>query len=216
MGYFLAVSAFRGKPVGEVADAIIATMTEHGVSCRPSSAPMREQTDTAIYDASPFTIVLWPEYFNVHDIDLCALLTVRLRCAALTSHTYDGDYWTIALCREGAVLDRFCSHPGYFAQSRAERESLAKSWKGDAEALGHEFGADPAVIARYLVHQDLSPPPAGSRAWPDDKSELSDLWVFTDLWRKLGANYPEDLDTDALRLRVSDEASKNLPGTSDL
>lgn len=216
MGSFLAVSAFRDRSVSDVANAIISTMSESGAPCHPSSAPMQPQTDVALYSGSAFTIVLWPEFFNAHDIDVCRMVTARLRCPALTSHAYDGDYWTIVLCRDGAVLDRFCSHPGYFAESSEERSRLAQAWKGDAGILARACAADPGVIARYLVHQDDTPPPEGARAWPDDEFELSNLWVFTDLWRRLGARYPDDVDASDARLRLPAEYSKWLPTDAGL
>lgn len=216
MGYFLAVSAFRDRSVAQVVVAINTALTAHGVACRAVSESMDPATDAAVFDAAPFTIVLWPEYFNLHDIDLCAALTAALRTVAITTHTYDGDYWTLAVCRDGSVLDRFCTHPGYFARSPQERDQLATAWKGDAAVLARELGVEATALTSYLLHQDSSPPPKGARAQPDDEFDLSNMWVFTDLWRRLGARYPDDVSNASLRLRLSADFAENLPKAEPL
>lgn len=66
--------------------------------------------------------------------------------------------------------------------------------------MGETFGVDPDPIAPYFAGINVrllkvlwrhARPSYSGKVWPDDEYPLWDVWVFTDLWRRLGITYPE-------------------------
>lgn len=234
MGYFLSVSAVRGCSAEVLGDAISAVMAAHGVATEPSSGPPDPRTDLSIFAGTPWTIVLWPEHFNVHDIAICAQLSKTFGTIS-TVHTYDEEYWTHALCVDGNVIDRFCSMPGYFAKGPQESARLAAAWRGNATVLASTIGCDPARLSPYLVHR---PPQSGQpvpkpglisrlfgaktrphapvKAHAEDEFDLDNFWVFVDFWKQAGIPYPANMRKYDRVIRLAEDFSDRLPvGTDD-
>ncbi len=213
MGNFLAVSAFRDVDDDAVAEATAAFFARCGVQIQPvaESEPNRPRSDFNVFaPVGRWTVVLWPAYFNIHDVPVCTALSGDLATVVSTVHTYDSDYWTHVLLREGSVLDRYASVPDYFeAENVAE---LAEKWAGNAAVVAVAVDGDPALLAPYF-HQAVGSEVRG-KASPNDVFELGSEWVFTDFWRRAGIEYPRDV-LSGRRFRLGDGWDKLIPVTSE-
>lgn len=216
MGEFLAVSAFRDRPVEDLAPAVSHYVRGHGVACDLiQDGSHEEAVDALIFPpTNGWTVVLWPPYFNIHDITLCAAVSRELATLASTVHIYDGDYWTHVLFDRGDLVDRFASMPGYFTEDPGEVAALAESWAGDADRLGAALGKAAEDIRPYLVHIDPEGEEPGM-AFEDDEFGLDDYWVFTDLWKRIGVTYPDDVGNYERVLRLGKDFMDRLPTGAD-
>ena len=117
MGHFLAVSAFRDRSVQSVSDAVVAYAKRFDCDCEPATGGEPDDSRDALVfpPENGWTAILWPSYFNIHDIELCRNVSSALAAIVSTVHVYDGDYWTHALIESGTVRDVFASMPYYFA-----------------------------------------------------------------------------------------------------
>jgi hypothetical protein len=213
MGYFLAVSAFRAVGEDEVVGAITALLARHSVQVRPvdRGEPDQPSLDFKVFaPAGGWTVVLWPAYFNIHDVPVCAALSEALGGVVSTVHTYDSDYWTHVLLREGRILDRFGSMPDYFVSGDGATD-IAARWAGDANVVAEMAGGDPAALGAYFRHDAGE---GDGKAFPDDEFALDSEWVFTDFWRRVGILYPADIGAGR-RFRLSDGWRELIPVTSD-
>jgi len=134
VGYFLAVSSFRDSSVAHLAAAIQKYTSEFDVTCDlfdPGQAELDPCTDAIIFaPVGGWTVILWPEYFNIHDFPTCQALSRRLSTLVSTVHVYDGNYWAHGLFEAGETLDRFCSIPDYFAESSVAAGRMRMGWRG--------------------------------------------------------------------------------------
>ena len=213
MGYFLAVSAFKNQPVEAVAKCTASYTGKHGVGCKPKSdgqTNLNPKTDAAIYaPANGWTVVLWPAYFNIHDIEACRALSEQMQAVVATVHVYDDAYWTNVLFDQGRRLDQFASIPNYFEGG----PEIAQRWGGDASVVARAMSVPEAQIAPYFAkigEADLG------KAFVDDEFELSNFWVFTDFWRRIGIRYPADVSKCALQLRLDKGFGQKLPTSGEL
>src|SRR6266568_3669768 len=199
MGSFLAVSAFRDRSIDAVAESVRRFMSPHGVAFEiVSAAEPDPHADAAAYAPSNgWTVFLWPEHFNLHDIPLCEAVSGDLQTLVSTVHVYDDDYWTHALFDRSALVDRFASMPGYFADDAEQAAMLARAWAGDPNRLGDTLDVAPEMIRPYLVHVD-NEAEEWPKAFPDDEFDLENFWVFVDLWRRVGIAYPEEVEAIVL------------------
>lgn len=221
MGLFLAVSAFRHQPVAGLAEAAAFYAATHGVECRAVAPGDPHTADESRHDAFFFapvdgwTVALWPGYFNIHDIELCRHLSRKLKTVASTVHVYDGDYWAHVLFDAGNVVDRYASVPDYFAESEVDKTEMRAIWAGNAGAIAAVVGVTAESLVPYLVLHTPDIENRPIRACDGDRFELADLWVFTDFWRRLGIQYPDDVTSFAARLRFSDDYREKLPVSDD-
>jgi hypothetical protein len=230
MGYFLAVSAIRNSSVADVTNAIVEFTSRHDVRSSILESTQVEYTpssDTLIFDpANEWTVVLWPEYFNIHDFAASLEMSRRLQTIMCSAHSYDGDYWAHGLFERGAWPDKFCSIPDYFAENDADAERLAAEWRGDPAAFASRFQVSEAMIAPYFAQfrarpldSNIQPPqfdlPTGKIA-PDDDFEIENIWVFTDFWRKLGIEYPQDVSKSSSCIRLGRNFMRRLPNLGEL
>ncbi len=209
MGHFLAVSAFKNQTVEVVASSIAAYAGEYGVTCdlNPDSN-YNSKTDATIFAPdNGWTIVLWPEYFNIHNIEVCRELSLRMHCIVSTIHVYADDYWTHVLFDQGRLLDRFASMPNCFADD-AKAPGLRQRWAGNADVISQALSLSASQISPYLV--TIGDTEMG-KAFPEDEHELTNFWVFTDFWAKIKIHYPEDMGRYALRLRLDKNFGGKLP-----
>jgi hypothetical protein len=200
MGEFLAVSAFRDQPVDALTAAICRSVATHGVACDEiGEGPSEEAVDALVFPpANGWTVVLWPPYFNVHDIPMCAAISRELAALTSTVHVHDGDYWTHVVYDAGELVDRFASLPEYFTDDPGEALALTEAWAGDADRVAGALGTSPESVRPYLVHG------------------LDDFWMFADLWKQVGIAYPEDLDGYERILRLGADFKDRLPTGGDL
>ena len=235
MGHFLAVSAFKTGAADAVCQAIAEYCGTFNVSCETADkgASFVDDTDAFVHVVGHgWVVVLWPNYFNVHDFPLCQSLSSRKQWVVATVHVYDGDYWEHLFLNHGEVLHKFSSWPDYHIAKKAEAERAKTEWKGDPTALAEFLAIPVESISRYMVHMPLTPPqpakkksffslfgkkpdlpPApvqATKAYDDDHFDLEDFWVFTDFWLKLGIRYPDPPDAGVVRVLRLDERFGDL------
>jgi hypothetical protein len=203
MGHFLAVTAIRA-PVPEVSNVIVGYCGLHSLSCRELSVTQPdEKTDTLLFSEGGWTVVLWPEYFNVHDFPAARHLSEQCGTIASTVNVYDDDCWCHGLFQNGKLLDQFASAPDLIDVDPAD-------WVGNADAVASALGVAPEDIAAYFHHigPDLD---LDAKAYPDDEFPLTDFWVFCDFWRRCSVSYPSDMSAFAACLRLGKNFADCLP-----
>jgi hypothetical protein len=212
VGYFLAVSAFHRRSPDDVQGALTAYAATNGVVVQRVTAGTPDQHhDVLLFPTSgEWTVVLWPEAFNVHDIPACEVLSRELDTKASAVHVYDSDYWAHSVFASGVRLDRFVSWPSYFADDEQEADRVAAEWQGSPAVLADAFGVDASVLAPYLRRVDVPNPPS-SKAFPDDEFTVDNFWVFTDFWARAGIVYPDDVGAFDRLLRLSPDFGDQLP-----
>jgi hypothetical protein len=216
MSYFLAVSAIRGVPTTKVAAAIKEVVGRHGVGLEPAQTNAADdRRDVHLFAAHDWTIVLWPQYFNIHDLPMAESLSAELSTVVSTIHVYDEQYWTHGLFEHGRRLDAFASRPRFFDEEVGAEPIDPTEWAGDAGLVARTVGVDPDVVAGYLVHMDAPGAPTG-KVNPDDDFPLDDFWVFVDFWRRLGIEYPADMGTAEASWRLSPGFDRRLPESDGL
>jgi hypothetical protein len=238
VGYFLAVSAFQDLPVDQLAQAIQHYAAKFGVACEmfnPDQAEPSPRTDATVFAPTDgWTIVLWPEYFNIHDFPTCETLSEQLSTLVSTVNVYDGDFWTHGLFEQGRLLDQFCSQPDYFAEDPETANQMRARWQGNPDVIASRFTIPVDDIRGYLLHlssleegasqsrslfsflKRRKPSVLDRKVKPDDDFELDNFWVFTDFWRSLGICYPDDVTEWAKLLRFASDFTKHLPYLDEL
>ncbi|MHC5058628.1 MAG: hypothetical protein ACYTKD_28555 [Planctomycetota bacterium] len=213
MGYFLAVSAFRRVTSSDLVPHIQRYLSRHDVDSRIDGGPEADENRDALFFPScgDWIVVLWPSYFNLHDVPLCRQVSREAACTVSTVGVYDGDYWRHGLLHEGVLVDRFASVPDYFAGTRDEAADMRARWRGDPGAVAECLGVATDVVASYFVHLGVEGVDEGAKAFPDDEFAIGNFWAFTDFWRHVGITYPEDVGSFELKVRVSKRFRRRLP-----
>jgi hypothetical protein len=211
MGHFFAASAFKNASISDLATSITAYIRSHGVDVSPQSGrPAKESTDILLYEPrGGWTPVIWPAYFNIHDVPACAAVSKGLGSLATTVNVYDGDFWSFEFFSSGALIDKAAPRADYFAEDDDSAASLLQHWRGNPEAMAAAFQVPAESIRPYFSY--LGPEDAPGKAFVDDASPLEDFWVFVDLWRRLGITYPADPESFVARLRLAATFAKRLP-----
>lgn len=222
MGTFVNASAFQTTDVQAVRAAVAGFFAEHSWPVElvePGAPPSAD--DVAVYEPSNgWTVVLWPQYFG--EIGAAEHISRRLATVASTVAIHDGDYWRHVLLRDGVLVNRFASMPGYFTDDPAEIGRLRVQYRGDAELIAGTVGCDVEQVAPYLVHVELDEigdddegfeviEPELGKAFPDDQFDRDDPWVFVDFWRRFGPRYPHDVTSSAARIRSVSGWMNRLP-----
>ena len=214
MGMFMAASAFRDHPPASVGDAIKSACAKPGLRSevlRGNGAGNDLSRDAFVYPQRRWSVVLWPDAFRIHDVPLCQAVSGELKCVASTVHVHDGSYWAHVLLSNGQVADRFASVPDYFPEQNAIHSELRSKYAGYPAVLARTLGCSEGELKPYLVHGAPNSEPSGTKAHLDDEFELEDVWVFTDFWKRLGIEYPEDMASYALKVRFQGDFSAKLP-----
>lgn len=234
MGEFLAASAFRTRDAEALCAAVARYFSDNGHLAQrvePADPQDLSADDTVVHDpVENWTVVTWPRY--LHDGPAVESITAALATTASSIRVYDGDYWVHRLVEHGQTLDRFASMPGYFAEDPGSEETarLATEWAGHPDILAAALGVTAADIAPYFIQAPLlgddddseKPDEDWGKAFPDDKHDRSDIWVFTDFWRRIGIPYPQMNPAEGAKtlthvLRLPPDASLKLPlGTDEL
>ncbi len=217
MGHFLAVSAFRDRSVQSVSEAVIAYARRFDCDCEPATGGEPDDSRDALVFTpdNGWTAILWPSYFNIHDIELCRDVSSALAAIVSTVHVYDGDYWAHALIESGTVRDVFASMPYYFAESPEDAARLTDQWSGNPQVVGDVLGVSPDTVVPYFVHLPADGSPLDANALPDDEFPLDDIWIFTDFWRRLGISYPDPPTSFDRILRFNRRFGRKLPSSEE-
>jgi hypothetical protein len=218
MAHFLAVSAFRDQSVESVASHTVSYASTYDVACMTAGQGQpNEKMDAIIFaPQNRWTVVLWPVYFNIHDIELCRTLSGGMSSLISTVHVYHDEYWVNAVFDKGTTISLFASDPGHFAQSDEEIERLKVAWSGDANALSQAVSVPREAIEPYFVHLDTENPNQPAKAFPGDVFELWNFWVFTDFWCRHGIHYPNNMANYQERLRFPSRFDRKLPSSDEL
>jgi hypothetical protein len=212
MGLFLALTALPVEDVDAIADAIVRYAGKHNVSTSMITAEEARQVIAAAVYAprNGWSVVIWPTRFTGLPA-VSRWLSQELDVPASAVSVYDGDLWMHVAFRRGEDADQFASVPDYFTADRREGAKLSRQWSGNPVALAELFAVSVDVVTPYLAHPfsgglvgllNLLAP--RRKAFPDDEFELTDVWVFVDLWRRFGIAYPE-VGTDPVRcIRLPD------------
>jgi hypothetical protein len=211
MGHFLAVTAFRTESIPAVVQTISDFMRTHEVTHEVlTTVPSpNDRTDAQIFaPADGWTVVLWPPYFNIHDFSLVRGIASSFTELISTIHVYDGDYWEHLAVLGARELHTFCSRPTYWEDEPSELERIAQ-YNPAPDDLAQAANVPIAALQPYLVDADSVS--EEEKANEDDEFPLSDIWVFTDFWRRLGIRYP-DVSTDPVTvIRLSRGFAERLP-----
>jgi hypothetical protein len=212
MGYFLAATAFHSESVPEIVQAITEQMRSHDVTHEvlPGSSAFDEATDAQVFPPqNGWCVVLWPTYFNIHDFPLAKALAMARPWLISTVHVYDDHYWEHLAVQGSNELQSFCSCPTYWEDQPSELERVAK-FKPSANQIAAAAGVSATTLEPYLVDTDKLSDQA-VKAYAEDQHPLSDIWVFTDFWRRLGIVYPDPQENPAAIVRLSKWFAKRLP-----
>ena len=211
MGLFLAATAVRSDSVSAIAQAISKYMQSHDVKHEvlPGPTPLNDATDAQIFaPIKSWTVVLWPNYFNIHDFPAAKAIATAGSWLISAVHVYDGDYWEHLAVSGTDELHEFCSRPTYWKDEPSELERVS-SFNSAPERLAQASGVPAAALTPYLVDADGIAEDA--RAAADDQFPLSDIWAFTHFWRRLGITYPDPPENPAAVVRLSKWFAKRLP-----
>jgi hypothetical protein len=213
MGNFLAVSAFRFQPVDLVSQAIVEYAMRYSVSVevQPSIDFVGGRTDAQVYEpANDWTVVLWPDYFNIHDFPFVRAIAATKGWMVSTVHVYDGDYWEHLCCSGQSELHLFNSRPAYWKDDADEDYSRIQKYDSSPSRLAEALGIAPSSIQPYLV--DVEPlADLQAKAFPDDEYSLANFWVFIDFWKRLGIKYPDPPHRLGAILRIGEDFMDKLP-----
>jgi hypothetical protein len=213
MGHFLAVTGFRSESVTDVAAAITDYLSSFGVPSEsvPAGSPLNDRRDAEIYaPVNGWTVVLWPQYFNIHDFPLARAVAAARSWLVSTVHVYDSDYWEHLCCSGGVELHAFCSRPHFWQDDAPEDFQSMMAYATEPSRLASALGVSPQVIQPYLADVDALPDPE-AKAQADDEFALEDIWVLVDFWRRLGIAYPAPPQNRAAVLRLGLNVRKKLP-----
>ena len=211
MGLFLATTAFRSNSVDETVKAISDYLASHDVKhqMKEEAWPLSEQTDAMVFaPQNSWVVVLWPNYFNIHDFPMVASIGSARDWLISGVHVYDGDYWEHLAVRGPNRLHEFSSRPTYWSDVPEELERAA-NFDTDPARLGAALEAPGNTLQPYLV--DAATVAETAKAHADDQFELANIWVFTDFWRRMGITYPDPPDNAAAVIRLSKWFAKRLP-----
>ena len=194
MGHFFAVTAFKTENEKLVSDAIVEYSTAYDVKARALdkvNEPNEKSHAILFPQANGWCVVIWPRYFNIHDVPLAKTISEKYSLLVSTVNVYDGDYWCHYLFNAGEEIDAYCSIPNYWAESESESEDSINKFKGNPELVAQYMGIEKTNIEGYYQH--LLEDKEYGKVYSEDESELDDFWVFTDFWNKLGIEYPADI-----------------------
>lgn len=218
-------------------DAIGAYLHRYGVAqsiLREGDEAPSTATIDVFEPLNGWTTVLWPAYFNAHDVATCRVLSETLDTVVSAMSIADDDGWSHNLLRSGTLLDKFASYPLALAWDLSEVEPLAREWAGDPQTVAAVFGVPIAdVAAHYRQAGSEQPgdpdfeiyeePSRGIRVWwprrgrdpdrehPADQQDPADPWGFTRLWDLLGITYPVGRLPVAARLSMVEGWNRLLP-----
>jgi hypothetical protein len=211
MGLFLATTAFRSNSVDDVVSAITEYLASHDVKfqMKEESWPLSEAIDAMVFaPQNGWVVVLWPNYFNVHDFPMLTSIGNARGWLISGVHVYDGDYWEHLAVRGPERLHEFSSRPTYWSDVPEELERAA-GFDTDPARISAALGIPGDALQPYLV--DAANVSDTTKAHAEDRFELANIWVFTDFWKRLGITYPDPPNNPTTVVRLSKWFAKRLP-----
>lgn len=208
MGMFLAASAFRNVDVPDLARAIGTYLTEHGVvsTVLDEHDPQRRPGQIDVFEpAGRWTTVLWPPYFNIHDVAACRALSEALGTVVSAMSVADDDGWSHSLLDAGVLLDKFNSYPVALVWELSELDATAREWSGTPGIVAEVFDVPVDAVATH--YRQAGP----DDDLDDDEPDPADPWGFVRLWEVLGITYPVGRLQVAARLGMADGWDRLLP-----
>jgi hypothetical protein len=194
MSLLLSAVAIRSDDAEEVVDVLLSVMRSLGHRVEPvplpdPGAPNGAPSDVLVGPAVSGWVTLTPHYVVPSDA-LAVELTRRLGTSASAISVFEDVLWTHQLVDRGSEGDRFVNLPGYFGPGEYDH-----TWTGDAARVAAAVGVDAAELEPYFRQVSLNrartrwmKPP---KAHPSDTYHLLEGWVVTDLWRRMGIEWPD-------------------------
>lgn len=213
MGHFLAATAFKTSDMEEVIDSISDYAKKHGVSADMAPNPVAEdwRRDAQLYAPdNGWTVVIWPDYFNILDFPLARSIARSTGWLVSTVHVYDGDYWEHLACSGDEEIHQFCSWPEYWADESPQDYQRMIEYDDDPARLASMLDLEPQDLEPYLVSIDTLQDP-NQKAKPTDSFPLENFWVFTDFWEAMGIRYPDPPEGLEAVVRFGDDLLTKLP-----
>lgn len=201
MGLFLEMTAVRSCDAAAVAGAVAGFAALHGVRADllPVEADMQRKVAVVVPPVNGWTVINWPRHITFL-IGVSRWLSGELNTVASAVDVFEGDDWSHVAISDGEVRDRYSTTPRNRVQSGTTSREANRRWGGNPRVVGETFGVDSDLIAPYFAGINIrllkvlwrhARPSYSGKVWPDDQSPLWDVWVFADLWRRLGITYPE-------------------------
>lgn len=206
MGLFLSMTAVRSSDAATVAEAIAAFAALHDVPAElvPVEADMQRKVALVVPPVNGWTVINWPPFSNFL-LTVSRWLSGELNTVASAVDVFEGDDWSHIAISGGEIRDRYSTTPRNRVPPGTTSREANRLWGGNPRIVGETFGVDPDPIASYFAGINIrllkalwrhARPSYSGKVWPDDDSPLWDVWVFTDLWRRLGITYPEPQATE--------------------
>ncbi len=212
MGSFLAVTAFYSDDIDAISKSITSYAHEYKIPAAietKSDTPNHKRHALVYKSKNGWIVVLWPDYFNVHDGRLAKWVSKQRNLLVSTVGVYDGDYWCHHMYRNGEQIDLFCSVPTYWAETEEEAKSSAQRLQGSPERVAKAVGVSASAIEGYYTHINFEK--EYSRVHSNDATTVDNFWVFTDFWEKIGIEYPTDISNYSVTIDLTESFSKELP-----
>ncbi len=211
MSHFFAVTAFRTDSSQEVLSAVADYLSMHRVAHEPVlSGPPDHGRDALIYaPVNGWTVVFWPETFNLYDVPLAASIAASRGWLVSTVHVYDGEYWEHFAFQGAVQIHAFASRPHFWEDESEQDFTRMMGYDSSPLRLAQAVGVVPEAVQPYLVDADQVS--EDQKAFPDDPYGLGDFWVFTSFWMRLGIAYPTPYVGLVASLRLWRFFSKRLP-----
>jgi hypothetical protein len=218
----LTAVAVRAQTADEVVDAMRDWCASHDVALTVEPGDSADSVHAYPPNANGWVVVL-PHYVVPGDQLALGISAVGYICSSVS--VYEDVYWTHVLCADGVVVDRFESFPDYFGTpddpgpllSRrpdlvAEIVQRQPFWRGRPDLVARMLQIDAAGLAPYFRQLSSAEHDADEEiyAFPEDEHDLFDGWVVTDLWRRMGIDYP-DVDVDHRTVWLSPDHGERLP-----
>lgn len=200
MALSLTMAAFRDASPEGVLASLRARLELSGYRLTPATSDEWE-FETSLSLNAPrgrWCTLQWPGPFLLAD-KMTKELSAALRAIAAFVQINRESSWTHLAFASGELRDEFNSFPDaeadafeYITDNEFPVDETKARWRGSPERLGRLFGADPAVLASYMVYQGHKSFDPGAKACPDDGHALGDPWIVVDFWKRLGIPWPSD------------------------
>ena len=204
--------AVRNHDADEVVDVFLSIMrgVGHRVEPRVGPDPTKPYGDSheVICGRSIGGWVSLRTHYVVQPEDLAVELTRRLDTMASAVSIYEDVLWMHHLVDRGHVVDRYVNLPGYFGPGEYD-----DTWGGDAALVASAVGVDVRELAPYF--RQVSVRRARTRFLLPIKAHRTDTynlltgWVVTELWQRMGIEWPDPTDS-AIRVPLGQDGTTAL------
>lgn len=201
MGLFLNMTAVRNSDAAAVAEVVAGFAALHDVRAEllPVEADMQRKVALVVPPVNGWTVINWPRHITFL-IRVSCWLSGELNTVASAVDVFEGDDWSHVAISGGEIRDRYSTTPRNRVSPGTTSREANRRWGGNPRVVGETFGVDPDPIAPYFAGINIrllkvlwhrARPSYSGKVWPDDEVPLWDVWVFADLWRRLGITYPK-------------------------